>query len=238
MKISTSPYTHHAMRQILLLTSFLALFTTSWLNAQSPDGRGTTFAVLAGVNLQNHNGKNTFGDKLENQLITGYHLGAHAQIPIAPSFFFQPGLLFSVKGAKATEGNNSITYKLNYVELPLNLVYKAALGRGYLFLGFGPYLAYGVSGKATYDLAGFGKTTRDVDFKNEIEASDPFLTPYFKAWDAGGNIFVGYELRNGLFLQLNTQLGMLDIHPKDKRIPGDKASIKNTGFGLSLGYRI
>jgi hypothetical protein len=47
-------------------------------------------------------------------------------------------------------------------------------------------------------------------------------------------------MAGGIFLQLNGQLGMLKINPEDKRIItvySDKLSVKNTGFGLSLGYR-
>jgi len=70
-----------------------------------------------------------------------------------------------------------------------------------------------------------------------VESGDPILVAYFKAFDAGGNIFAGYQMAGGLFFQVNTQLGMLKINPEDRRIPDDKSSVKNTGFGLSLGYR-
>jgi hypothetical protein len=177
------------------------------------------------------------GDKLENDLLTGFHVGLNAQIPLAPEFFFQPGLMYSTKGAKMTEGDFSGTYKLSYIELPLNFVYKAVLGNGYFLLGFGPYVAYGVGGKATYEGGSLSVET-DIEFKNEVESGDPLTTAYIKPFDAGANLFFGYELQTGLFLQLNTQLGLLDINPEDKRIPGDdESTLKNTGFGLSLGYR-
>jgi hypothetical protein len=61
--------------------------------------------------------------------------------------------------------------------------------------------------------------------------------PYYKAFDAGGNLFFGYEMANGISAQMNIQLGMVKINPEYKIIPDDKSSIKNTGFGISLGYR-
>lgn len=76
-----------------------------------------------------------------------------------------------------------------------------------------------------------------VKFQNVVELTDPLLTTYFKGLDAGGNIFAGYETAGGMFFQLNTQLGMLKINPENKWISDDKSSIKNTGFGLSIGYR-
>jgi hypothetical protein len=107
----------------------------------------TSFGILGGVNFQNLNGKDFSGDKLENDLITGFHAGINIQIPVAPEIYFQPGLLFSTKGAKNTEGSMTHTYKLSYVELPLNVVYKAPLGSGYFMLGFGPYVGYAIGGK-------------------------------------------------------------------------------------------
>ena len=177
---------------ILMLSAPLAI-------AQSTYNGKTSFAILGGVNLQNLNGKDIAGNKLENDMILGFHAGVNMQIPIAPEFYFQPGLLFSTKGAK----NLTSTYKLSYIELPLNFVYKGLLGNGFVMVGFGPYVGYAI--------------TKGEEFK-------PF--------DAGGNVFAGYELAGGIFLQLNTQFGMLNI--KDS---SDKSSFKNTGFGLSIGYR-
>ncbi len=63
------------------------------------------------------------------------------------------------------------------------------------------------------------------------------IPSHLRRMDVGGNIFFGYEMANGLFAQLNTQLGLIKINPKDNRITDDKTSVKNTGFGASLGYR-
>lgn len=180
---------------ILLLSAPLAI-------AQSTDKAKMSFAILGGVNLQNLNGKDINGDKLTNDMIVGFHAGVNVQMPIAPQFFFQPGLLFTTKGAKDTNGSST---KLSYIELPLNLVYKALLGNGKFMLGFGPYLGYAI----------------------KINGGD------YKAFDAGGNIFAGYELAGGIFFQLNTEIGMLDINDGNPLYK----SVKNTGFGLSIGYR-
>jgi len=210
--------------------SLILIFTliSSMVFAQGFTGSRTSFAILGGVNLQNLNGKDMSDNKLENDMITGFHAGVNAQIPVAPEFYFQPGLMFSTKGAKNVGVLNS-TYKLSYVELPLNFVYKALVGNGYFMLGFGPYVAYGIGGKEIYEVGGVSVET-DIEFKNEVASGDP-LTTNVKPFDAGANLFFGYELPAGLFLQLNTQLGLLDIDPKDN------STLKNTGYGLSLGFR-
>ncbi|MBN1926127.1 MAG: PorT family protein [Prolixibacteraceae bacterium] len=225
------------MKTKLFYLILIFVLTSSGAFAQGLDGSKTSFAVLGGINLQNLNGKDADGNKLENDMIIGFHAGVNVQLPVAPQFYFQPGLMFSTKGAENTEGVLSGTYNLSYVELPLNFVYKAPVGIGYFMLGFGPYVAYGIGGKATYE-GGAASVETDIEFKNEVEAGDPLTTVYVKPFDAGANLFFGYELPAGLFLQLNTQLGLVDINPKDNRITGDNQSIlKNTGYGLSLGFR-
>jgi hypothetical protein len=56
--------------------------------------------------------------------------------------------MFSTKGEKNSEDGFTSTYNLSYLELPINFVYKGALGNGYFLIGFGPYLGYAVMGKA------------------------------------------------------------------------------------------
>jgi len=120
--------------------------------------------------------------------------------------------------------------------MPLNLVYKALLGNGYFMLGFGPYVGYGIGGKVTTE-GGDISLDQDIEFQNVVETTDDMTVPYYKALDFGGNIFAGYELSNGIFAQFNTQLGMVKINPEYKILPDDESIVKNTGFGLSLGYR-
>jgi hypothetical protein len=195
----------------------------------------TSFAILGGLNFQNINGTDNDGDKLNNDLIVGFHAGMNLMIPVAPDFYFNPGLLFSVKGAQNENSGITSTYKVNYLEMPLNLTYKAKLGNGHILLGFGPYVAYGVGGTAKYQ-GGNVSYESDIKFKNTIESGDG-LDMYLKPIDAGANIFFGYELEAGLFFQLNSQLGLLNIHPEDQRISNDEMVLRNTGFGTSLGFR-
>ena len=208
--------------------------------AQSEDKGKISFSVLGGVNFQTFNGKESNGDKIENDLLIAFHAGLNVAIPIAPQFYFQPGILFSVKGAKNTSvgiiGPFTGTCKISYIEVPINLVYKGLLGNGYVMVGFGPYIGYGIKGKASYE-SGSVTVNTDIEFKNVVDSSDPALSIYYKKMDAGGNIFFGYEMAGGIFLQLNAQLGMLNIAPEDKRPLRSNPEVKNTGYGLSLGYR-
>jgi hypothetical protein len=222
------------MKKRLLSIALILLFSASFAVAQEKSK--LLFGILGGVNYQNLNGKDLGGDKLENDMLLGFHGGINVQIPIAPEFYFQPGIMYATKGAKNTSGSISSTTKLNYIEVPLNMVYKASLGEGFFMLGFGPYVSYGISGNVKTE-SGSVTLNRDVKFKSVVETGDNILVPYYKAFDAGANIFVGYEMASGLFLQLDTEFGMLNINPEYKVLATDKSSTKNTGFGLSLGYR-
>ncbi len=82
------------MKTKFLTLSAIFILLTITLQAQ------IGFGLLGGVNFQNINGKDNSGNKLQNGLLTGFHAGINLNIPVAPEFYFQPGLLFSVKGAK------------------------------------------------------------------------------------------------------------------------------------------
>jgi Outer membrane protein beta-barrel domain len=218
-------------KNILLIAAF-ALMVSSAIGQEK-----TTIGFLGGVNFQNLNGEDTDGKKLENQMILGYHIGVNVQIPLAPEFYIQPGLQLSTKGAKDKNGDITNTYRLSYIELPLNFLYKAALGDGHMMLGFGPYVAYGIGGKANFEDASTSHET-NIKFQNEVGTGDALDVVYLKPLDFGGNILFGYELAGGLLMQLNAQLGMSNISPDYAIAPNSKSILKNTGFGLSLGYRL
>lgn len=193
----------------------------------------TTFGIRAGVNFQNINGEDYQGKDLDNKLKTGFHVGVNAEVPVAPEFYVQPGVLFSTKGAKS-DVDEDIKVNLSYIEVPINFLYKPTLGAGKLLLGIGPYVAFAVGGKYT---DANGKKT-DFKFENDITAAQYLTgTPYAKRLDFGGNFLVGYELSSKISAQLNAQLGMAKINPKIEGVSNDESKSKNTGFGVSLGYR-
>ena len=198
----------------LFIAVAATLFSTA-IFAQS----ATTFGIRAGVNFQNLNGKDASGDKQDGKLKTGFNAGVNAEIPVGIDFYVQPGLLFSTKGAKDEVGDGSTN--LSYLELPVNFIYKPELGTGRMVLGFGPYAAYAVGAK---------HKDPDVDIEFGDQPGE------LKHFDAGANLLAGYEFSNKLSFQLNAGLGLVNIN---NRVDGDsKSSLKNTGFGLSLGYRL
>ena len=201
---------------IILTGSLLVLISFTAVAQNRP-----TFGLRAGINFQNINGKNSEGDKLDNKIKTGFHAGINAEMPVGIDFYLQPGLIFTTKGAK--DRNIDAVTRLSYIEIPVNLLYKPVLGEGKLLLGFGPYVAVAVGGET--EVNGLVNTIEFGGNPGEL-----------KRVDAGANMLAGYEFRNKLSVQLNTGLGLINLK---NRISSDTKSIsRNTGFGVSLCYRI
>ena len=204
------------MKTKLAIFSLFGLFLMSQVRAQT----NLSFGVSAGVNFQNLTGKDNTGDKYANKLKTGFTIGANVEVPVATDFYLQPGILYAGKGAKYKNSDDKTT--LSYLEIPVYFLYKPVLGNGKLLLGVGPYAAFGIGGKDR-----FGNIDTDVQFGSKPDE--------YKRFDAGGNFLVGYELSNRFSAQLNAGLGLVNLNNRED---GDtKSSLKNTGFGVSVGYR-
>ena len=186
-------------------------------------------------------------------MLPGFHAGVTADINIAENFYIQPGLLFSTKGYKYQRSQDGAkgtgTETPYYLELPLNLVFKPAIGSGHLLLGVGPYIGYGMSGKWKIEVAQGNSSLSQkgkLNFKNDMpqlyldSSAGAFGLPetmtYAKPFDAGAALLAGYALSNNLSFQLNGQLGLLNIQPT---VSGrnTKMILKNMQFGVSVGYR-
>lgn len=209
------------MKRILMLLTMAAILSGGVAYSQ------ISLGIKAGVNLQNFNGEDDDGDDLEMDLKPGFLVGADVEIPVAQDFYFRPGLLFSTKGAKEDDTKAIVSY----IELPLHLMYKPQLGSGKIFIGLGPYVAYGISGKFKDD----DGNEEDIEFTNDVKMDDDAIF-FMKPLDAGADIFFGYEFAFKLSVQLDAQLGLLNLSPKSEG-EDPEGILKNTGFSLSLGYR-
>lgn len=209
------------------------------------------FGVRAGANFFNAAIKDMSGTKVKDySLNPGFHLGVTVDVAMASDFSLQPGLLFYTKGFQGEFITPTVTTATTatafYAEIPVNVIYKPEVGNGRLLLGAGPYLGYGLGGNFTRtvktwnEIEGVGsvitsqKDELKLEFVNNVADKANSKVHYGKPLDFGGNLLAGYELKNGLSAQLNAQLGLANI-----AADGDtySSSIKNLGFGISLGYK-
>jgi hypothetical protein len=131
----------------------------------------------------------------------------------------QPGLHYVQKGGVETDTNSNIKYytTLNYIELPVNLIYSK---RGRYFFGFGPFAAYGFSGKIE---------TKDSVFA-EKKITFGYGTDDLKPFDAGIDVLMGFSFPSGVFLSLNLAASMTNISNDDPYY------FSNGYIGIKVGY--
>lgn len=165
---------------------------------------------------------------------TGYNLGAILDIGYN-NFSIQPGLFVTTKGERISSalvdvnnnsaGTSNSRYTLTYLELPINLLYRANLVNGLeIHAGGGPYFAYGVSAKSVVDgvayPAAFGDHAADADYAGI----------YYKNPDYGINFIAGavFQKQYILDLQYSLGLGNLSYSPT--------ATLRNRVMSVSVGY--
>ncbi len=107
----------------LVLFLVLPLAQTSAQQKQGSNDR-IRIGLIGGVNLQDLYGTRYDGGELGYKLIIGFHAGVNAILPVGTDIFFQPGVIFSTKGAKQEIlSNTTRTTKLSYLRLPLNILF-------------------------------------------------------------------------------------------------------------------
>ena len=224
------------MKNLASLTILLILFSTYSVNAQ------LKVAIEGGAHLAKVPGKNNPGwDTISYKYgeRTGYHFGLLANLAFSPNskFHLQTGMNFSNKGQKfsytydTTSGTISKVEALqyvNYMEMPLNLVFKLNLGKkSKIMIGAGPYAAFLYNGKerkATYNTNG----TVDV-----IENTDLKVAPtknLYNNFEYGVNGLFGFEFGR-FFVTANYSRGLSDFYEPSNY----KAEFRHETMGGTMG---
>lgn len=210
--------------------AFALAFISSSITAQS-------FGVHIGGNLSSATIEEDGGlFPLSPESKFGFLAGLVAEIPIAAAVNFRPELNFIQKGYKIafSEDFGTGTFALdgketlNYLEIPLNVNYTLPAGTNKVFLGAGPSIGLGLSGKykLTTTVPGQPTETEEGDTKfGGDEAEDDY-----KPLDLGLNINGGFQMTNGFFIKLAYTFGLNNLSHDSE------ASHKNKGFSFSLGY--
>jgi hypothetical protein len=227
------------MKKVLLsLIAAVACFQVQTAKAQ-----GLQFGVKGGLNIANITISNA-GDVDDNRSIPSFNVGGYVDLPLAPVFSLQAGLMVSGKGAKYTSGDKSsdnwYEVKTNpiYLELPVNAVGKIPLGDQFkLIVGAGPYLAMGIAGKNSVEGKLLGASFSDdknIEYgDDEPDNNGSQGQGTFKRFDFGLNFLAGLELGH-FTVNANYGLGLTNMNPGSENDEGDK--YKNRVFSVSVGF--
>ncbi|MFZ9388896.1 MAG: porin family protein [Chitinophagaceae bacterium] len=204
-------------------TICISMIISLIINAQQ-----TRFGISAGAAISNYHAK-LEGETDNGNSIAGITAGVLADIPFGKHFSFQPALNWVQKGTKEEVTIMGITGKTkltgNHLEIPLNFLYNVSGNTGTFFIGAGPSLAFGLSGKWKYD-DGTNSLTEDVQFGDDPDNDD------MKGVDFGANLLTGYRFPNGLFISANYNLGLSNLVPGGS----EEGTLKSSYFGIRLGW--
>jgi len=224
----------------VILPLFFILLTA---NAQK-----ATAILKGGVNLANVT--ITEGGRIDDaKTLTSFQVGIIGDINLADFIALQPGLLVTGKGSKTQSGDPSdlnyfkATTNPIYIEIPLNLVFKAPLGSDTkFFAGAGPYLAVGIAGKNKTEGKIFGAAFAS---EKNIEWSDDDPTTLdndegagfgiMKRFDYGLNGTAGIETKN-IVLSANYGLGLAKLQSGSNSSEDEKN--KHRVLSFTIGFKL
>lgn len=171
--------------------------------------------------------------------LDNWQAGAYLNIPLFERGYLQAGAGYIVKGAGLDYtvlhpdlfASGPTSLKLQYLELPVNMVYKLPVSFGKLLVGAGPYAAYCLRGH--YNVAAFDGTklvqsgSQQLNFNRSPNIFGTNIN--LQRWDAGLNFIAGIEFNCLFTLTAHYGYGLIDL---------DKSSgdLKNRYWGVSLGF--
>ncbi|MEO7522791.1 MAG: porin family protein [Ferruginibacter sp.] len=232
------------MKKIILMAAIAVFSISSYAQV--------SFGAQVGANLGM--GKETYGftnaPTLSSNAKVGFLIGVLAEVGFG-KLAFRPELNFVQRGSKSGvnfyNGFSTSSYSrkltLNYIDIPLNVVYKLEIGKtGKVFFGLGPAIEIGLSGKDDYadqDNNGNPFTKHDVKFdgKKAANTSSNDFDTHYKRVDIGANVLAGFQLPMGVFAKLGYNLGFANIDP-NKDDPNYLSTYKNRGFNICVGYML
>ena len=190
------------------------------------------FGVKGGLNLANMVSKDNDGTNSNDfKMKTGFHLGATAEFAVSEKFAIEPGLLLSTKGFKLEQSGLTMKFNLNYLEIPINAIYKIDLGGAKVLINAGPYLGFAISGKMKASEAVLGDNNDSKEQKIKIGSDKE--NDDIKALDFGLNFGAGVEIKS-MTIGFQYGLGLANLSP----YTDNGTNVKNRVLGISVGYKL
>lgn len=177
------------------------------------------WGVQGGLNLSGGIAKET-GVVIHGDPGVGYALGVLADISLAnPKWSIRPALSFQHEASNADIFDDNTYIRVNYFNLPIDVIYHPDLAEKRWVFGLGPWFGYGLSGKYTQD--GY---TYKIDFGSS-ETNDAHRL------DLGLDAMVGYKLKPDMMLTAKLDYGLIDVSAQS-----DFVTIYTRSFGVNFVY--
>ncbi len=205
---------------------FLAFSLLIQINSQA---QKTLIGFTAGVTSSNF--------KFSNNSISGnadratsFTAGMQLDFPIGKDWNIETGLNYLQKGTLVNDDNitlpTSSSIKVNYVEVPLNLLYAVPAKKGNFIIGSGISTAFGISGKNKIkDNNGTEEST--VKFGSTQDDD-------IRRFDFGVNLIAGYHFKNGCLVSAIYNFGLKNLLPE--MTESENVKLRSNYFGLKIGY--
>jgi len=175
------------------------------------------FGPKAGVNFAN------LSNLDDSKMLTGFYVGAVAEIKFSEKFSVQPELLYSAQGAKIEFSESILKYEntlnFDYISIPIMAKYYIYEG---LSVEAGPQFNFLVKAQNKQEVSGGG-----ISASTKTDTKD--IT---KSFDFGLGLGLAYDLSNGFFANARYNFGMSDI-VKDN----NGKSVNNGVFQIGVGYK-
>ncbi len=202
---------------------------------------GLTYSTISATTEDNseHTGGGLFNYAYDDETLSyksgiGYRAGVAVGIPLGRTFSLKPGIIFSTNkftnefsGSytdsytsggltynETVEEKYTETYSLSYVKLPV--LFQLDFGVG--SIGIGPYVAYGISGKATIE--GTCNAPKITSSTGESYYRNCDISGYVNLFETGGEIVSQF------------QTGSKSTHNRD--VNKDTAPYNRLDYGISL----
>lgn len=206
--------------------------------------------IRAGLNLANVSVTDNGRVDEANQL-TSFQVGVLTDLSLGSHYLsLQPGILYTGKGSKVQKGTAGQagyfkqTFNPMYIEVPVNLLFRAPLGFStHFFAGAGPYLGVGIAGKTktegTRVLTGNYSFERDITFSNDdpttFNQEEGTGLGVIRRFDYGVNGTAGIETKS-LALGVNYGLGMAKLQSGTNSNADNNN--KNRVLSFTLGFKL
>jgi hypothetical protein len=242
-------------KKVIKLMTLTAVVATIGINvkAQNTDAKITNpnpggIYIKGGYNAANIS-VNDNGNVNDAHALSTFHAGVIADIPLAPVFSIQTGLMLNGQGAKTNyyidnnnHGDNYVKTSFNplYLQLPASAVVKFPISnKARIYVGAGPYVEMGVGGTQKTETSFAGVTSSSTDnikFNNDDPTtSEQEGAKYdrLKRFDFGLNGLAGVEV-DRFSIGVNYGYGLTKINSTQTDNSNDKNKYRTLSVGVGV----